>query len=173
MTAEISVTATPTAMATIGVRASNTSGADGSVIPNALSSALSPSAATTPSPRPTRDATSPVTAASPSTERNTWRRPAPTRRSSASSRVRWLTVIESVLKMVNAPTNSAMAAKMSSAVEMNDRALSTAVESSLATVWPLTTSTPAGSSLAMACCRETLSAPGRARTLIVSNTPRA
>ena len=67
----MSVTATPTAMATTGVRASNTSGADGSVIPNALSSALSPSAAATPSPRPISDATSPVTAASPNTEPNT------------------------------------------------------------------------------------------------------
>ena len=75
--------------------------------------------------------------------------------------------------MVKAPTNSAMAAKMSSAVEMKPRALSTAVESSLATVCPLTTSTPAGSNLAMARWSETLSAPGRASTLIVSNTPRA
>ena len=150
------------------MRASNTSGADGSVIPNALSRALSPSAATTPSPRPTVDATSPVSAASPSTEPNTCRRPAPTRRSSASSRVRWPTVIDRVLKIVKAPTNRAMAAKMSSAVEMNDSALSTAVESWLATVCPLTTSTPAGSCLAMARCSVTLSAPGRARTLIVS-----
>ena len=71
-------------------------------------------------------------------------------RSSASSRVRWPTVIENVLKIVKAPTHSAIAAKISSAVEMNDSALSTALDSSLATVWPLTTSTPGGSSRAIA-----------------------
>ena len=145
--AEITVTPTPTAIATTAVRASNTSGADGSVMPNALSSAFSPSAARTPSPRPISDATSPVSAASPSTERNTCRRLAPTTRSSASSRVRWPTVIENVLKIVKPPTNSEIDAKISSAVEMNDSALSTALDSSLATVWPLTTSTPGGRSL--------------------------
>ena len=72
-------------------------------------------------------------AASPSTERNTCRRLAPTTRSSASSRVRWPTVIENVLKIVNPPTNSEMSAKMSSAVEMNESSLSTALESSFAT----------------------------------------
>ena len=56
-------------------------------------------------------------AASASTERNTWRRLAPTIRSRASSRVRCPTMIENVLKMVNAPTNSEMNAKTSSAVE--------------------------------------------------------
>ena len=89
-------------------------------MPNALSSALRPSAASTPSPRPISEATSPVSAASPSTEPNTWRRLAPTTRSSASSRVRCPTVIENVLKIVNAPTNNAISAKISSAVEMND-----------------------------------------------------
>ncbi len=81
------------------------------------------------------------------------------------------TVIDSVLKIVKAPTNSAMAAKMSSAVEMNDSASFTAVESSLATVWPLTTSTPDGRMCAMARCSLTVSAPGAASTLIVSNAP--
>ena len=61
-------------------------------------------------------------AASPSTDRNTWRRLAPTIRSRASSRVRCPTMIENVLKMVNAPTNSEMNAKTSSAVEKNDSA---------------------------------------------------
>ena len=64
--------------------------------------------------------------------------------------MRWPTVIENVLKIVNAPTNSEIAAKISSAVEMNPSALSTALDSSLATVWPLTTSTPGGSSRAIA-----------------------
>ena len=38
-----------------------------------------------------------MTAASPTTERRTWRRVAPSMRSSASSRVRCATVIENVL----------------------------------------------------------------------------
>ncbi len=60
--------------------------------------------------------------ASARTERNTWRRLAPTMRSSASSRVRCPTVIEKVLKMVNPPTNKEMKAKTSRAVEKKDRA---------------------------------------------------
>ncbi len=111
-------------------------------MPNAFSSALRPSAATTPSPRPISEATSPVSAASPSTEPNSCRRLAPTTRSSASSRVRCPTVIENVLKIVKPPTNSEINAKINSAVEMNESSLLTAVESSLATVCPLTTCTP-------------------------------
>jgi len=42
--------------------------------------------------------------------------------SSASSRVRWPTRIENVLKIVNPPTNSEMKAKTSNAVEKNERA---------------------------------------------------
>ena len=82
--------------------------------------------------------------ASPSTERNTWRRLAPTMRSSASSRVRWPTVMENVFKMVKPPTNSAMKPKTSSAVLKNPSAWLIALVCSLITVWPVTTSTPRG-----------------------------
>jgi len=41
-----------------------------------------------PAAKPSSEAINPITAASPSTETNTWRRPAPTARSTASSRVR-------------------------------------------------------------------------------------
>ena len=50
----------------------------------------------------------PSTAPSSTTERSTWRREAPSVRSVASSFVRCATVIESVLKMTNAPTKSAI-----------------------------------------------------------------
>ena len=50
------------------------------------------------------------------TERMTWPREAPSVRSSANSRMRWVTVIEKVLKMMNAPTNSEMPANASSSV---------------------------------------------------------
>ena len=111
--AETSVTPTPTIRQTTTVRASKTSGPDGSVTPKPLSSFSSPTAASTPSPRPISDDTSPTIAASPSTERNTWRRLAPTMRNSASSRVRWPTVMENVFKMVKPPTKSAMKPKTS------------------------------------------------------------
>ena len=47
------------------------------------------------------------------TEPSTCRRDAPTVRSVANSRVRWATVIDSVLKITNAPTNRAMPANVS------------------------------------------------------------
>ncbi len=77
-------------------------------------------------------------------------------------------MIENVLKIVKPPTNSEIAAKIKSTVEMNPSELSTALESSLATAWPLTTSTPGGNSFAIARARFTLFAPGAASTLIVS-----
>ena len=63
------------------------------------------------------EATNPRMAASMSTDRNTCRRLAPTIRSRASSRVRWPTMIEKVLKIVNPPTKSEMNAKTRRAVE--------------------------------------------------------
>ena len=63
----------------------------------------------------------PSTSPSVSTERRIWRRLAPSVRSSANSRVRCATVIENVLKMMNAPTNSEMPANASSAVRRKPR----------------------------------------------------
>ena len=120
--ADTTVTPTPTTRQTITVRASKTSGPDGSVTPNPLNRASRPSAASTPRPRPIRDETSPTIAASSITERKTWRRLAPTMRNSASSRVRWPTMMENVLRMVKPPTKSAMKAKTSSAVLKNPSA---------------------------------------------------
>ena len=55
----------------------------------------------------------PMTSDSPRTEAVTWRRLAPTARSSASSRFRCATMIEKVLKMRNEPTNREISAKIS------------------------------------------------------------
>ena len=77
-------------------------------------------------------------------------------------------MIENVLKMVKAPTNSEIRANTRSTVDRIDRALLTALESSLTTVWPLTTSTPGGSTLVISRCTVTLSAPGLAKTSMVS-----
>ena len=59
-----------------------------------------------------------MTAASISTERLTCRPEAPIARSIAISRVRWATVIENVLLMMNAPTNTATKAKTTMIVAM-------------------------------------------------------
>ncbi len=54
-----------------------------------------------------------MTSASRATEPRIWRLEAPIVLSVANSRTRWATVIDSVLKMTNAPTKSAIAAKES------------------------------------------------------------
>ena len=72
-----------------------------------------------PASSPSRDAPSPITKASSTTLRTSWRRLAPSVRSIANSRVRWATVIENVLKMRNAATNSETPEKMSIAVLRN------------------------------------------------------
>ncbi len=169
--AEIIVTPTPTTRQTITVRASNTSGPEGSVTPKTPSNASRPRAARTPRPSPTRDARSPTSAASVNTDRKTCPRLAPTMRSSASSFVRWPTVIENVFTIVNAPTNSAMKANTKSAMLKNPSALLMVLVCSLTTVWPVTTSTPRGSAAAMARWTVGLSDPGAVTTLMVSNWP--
>ncbi len=66
-----------------------------------------------PARMPTIELPRPTTVASAMTLRITWRREAPRVRIVASSRVRWATVIDSVLKMTKEPTNRAIAANAS------------------------------------------------------------
>ena len=107
------MTSVPVSIATTAVRVWKTIAACGISRSTARNSAVNPFASRTPSPRPTADATTPSTRPSSTTERSTWRREAPSVRSVASSCVRWATVIESVLKITNAPTKSAMPPKPS------------------------------------------------------------
>ena len=72
-----------------------------------------PLAMPNPSNSPIAEASRPITRPSSFTERRTCLREAPSVRRVANSRVRWATVIESVLKITNAPTNSAIAPKPS------------------------------------------------------------
>ena len=99
----------PSASETRTVRSANTIPASGSSPPIALSSLASPN----PANRPMTEASSPITTPSITTERMTCLREAPSVRSVANSRVRWATVIDRVLKITNAPTNSAIAPKPS------------------------------------------------------------
>ena len=89
---------------------------DGTSKPIALNSALSPAASAIPRPSPISEPKKPRNRPSPSTERSTCARDAPRVRSRPNSRARCATVIENVLKMMNAPTNREMPANASSAV---------------------------------------------------------
>ncbi len=73
--------------------------------------------------------------------------------------------------MVNAPTNSEISAKISSAVLKNDSAWFTTVCCSSMIVCPVTTSAPGGSARAIDRCTAALSAPGLATTSMKSNSP--
>ena len=104
-----SVITVPSASETRTVRSVKTIPASGRSPPIAVNSLASPS----PAKSPTTEASSPITRPSITTERMTCLREAPSVRSVANSRVRCATVIDSVLKITNAPTNSAIAPKPS------------------------------------------------------------
>ena len=70
-----------------------------------------------------------------------WRRDAPSVRSIPNSRVRWATVIENVLKIWKAPTNSDTPANTSSAIRRKLRLLSMSLVWRLAASSPVSTST--------------------------------
>ena len=103
----------PAASATTTVRGANTRPPAGMPKPSASSSAFSAVAMPKPARRPITDASTPTTSASIRTEASTCRRVAPSARSSPFCRVRCATVIEKVLKIMNAPTSSATTAKNS------------------------------------------------------------
>ena len=91
------VTSTPAPIDTAMVDGVSTSGPDGMDAPNAVNSRCRLHPSPSPASTPMADATSPTTADSASMPRNTWRRLAPTQRSSASSRPRWAIRIVNVL----------------------------------------------------------------------------
>ena len=103
------------------VRLSSTSAVVGRSMPSALNSSLMALAKPRPATMPTIEPIRPMVSASSSTELSTCRRVAPSVRSRASSRARWATVIENVLKIRNAPTSTAMNANASRPVVRNDR----------------------------------------------------
>ena len=99
---------------TMIVRVAMTVAAFGRSTPSALNRATMPLAMPMPERRArSAEASRPITRPSSRTERMTCLREAPSVRSVANSRVRWATVIDSVLKITNAPTSSAMPPKPS------------------------------------------------------------
>ena len=119
--APASVTSVPTSRQTMIVRRSSTRLVVGRSMPSALKSALIAFAKPRPARMPTTEPIRPIVSASSSTELSTWRRVAPSVRSSASSRERCATVIENVLKIRNAPTSTAMNANASRPVVRKER----------------------------------------------------
>ena len=107
------VTRVPTRSDTTMVRVARTMPAWGRSAPSTTNRALRPFASPMPARMPTIELPRPTTVASAMTPRMTWRRDAPSVRNVASSRVRWATVIDSVLKMTKEPTNRAIAANAS------------------------------------------------------------
>ena len=122
----------------------------GRSIPKATNRAFMPFAMPTPSTRPTSEASRPITRPSSTTERRTCLREAPRVRNVANSRVRWATVIDRVLKITNAPTNSAMPPKPSRKIRTKLRPSLVSLAASLASSAASLTSTLAGTSFATA-----------------------
>ena len=168
------VTSSPASPATITVRMLNTRPPMGRPrSPSALSRPSRPAAMAIPAASPMAEAMTPTATASAITEPSTWRLLAPSARSRPFSRVRCATVIENVLKIMNAPTSSAMTAKIIMNVLKKPMACWNESCISLVTVAPVTASIPCGSAvrrLAASCCCET---PGLAtnRTLVTFPGP--
>ena len=129
----------PAAGLTSTVRGFTTRPVDGRSKPIAASPAFSSTASPIPAPRPAAEASIPMIRDSPRTEAITWRRLPPTARSRASSRSRWATMIEKVLKMTKDPVNSATHANTSRNTPMKLSAWWMLCWPSAMTAWPLTT----------------------------------
>ncbi len=153
------------------MRGSSLSPVLGRSIPNALRSAFRPTAIAMPTRIPTADANRPTTNASTITESSTCRRLAPIARRSAISLERCATMIENVLKMMNAPTKSAMKANTRRAIRKNPSPCFSAFDCSSATDELVTACTPLGSTCSMLVRSVAGSTPSAALTEIESKTP--
>ena len=91
------VTVSPAAIAIATADGCSTTGPDGMDAPNAVNSRCSPQPRPTPASTPAAEAASPVITDSSRVLRNTWPRLAPTHRSRASSRPRWVMRMVKVL----------------------------------------------------------------------------
>ena len=161
----------PTIRLTTIVRVAKTVPACGRSIPNATKSAFIPFPTPSPRNRPMIDATRPITNPSRTTETSTCRREPPSVRSVANSRVRWATVIDSVLKMTNAPTNRATPPKPSRKYVMNAIPSFVSAASAEACAAPVCTSAVAGTRGSSACTSSSGEVPCVAATEMESKCP--
>ena len=152
------------------VRGSITVLVDGSSKPTVASSARSAGAISSPPRIPITDATKPITSVSTTTELSTWRRDAPSVRSSANSRERWATVTANVLKIRKPPTNTAMPANTSSAIVRKPSESVMSADALSASSWPVRTSARAAQrarrSPALSCSGEVPSCAATAISVI-------
>jgi len=114
------VTTIPAARAITIVLVPNTIPLFGSVKPTASNSLKRPFASPSPAKSPITEARVPITRPSTTIDLSTWRRLAPSVRNVASSRVRWVMVIDSELAITKLPTNSAMPPNTSRNVRRNE-----------------------------------------------------
>ena len=168
---ETSVAIMPTASATMIVRASITVPVEGRSIPAEDSSPRSAGAITSPPRMPTTEATKPITSVSTTTELSTWRREAPSVRSSANSRERCATVTANVLKIRKPPTNTAIPANTSSAILRKPSESVMSAEALSACSSPVRTSALPPSSRATAALSCSGDVPSCAATAISDSSP--
>ena len=161
----------PTTNAATIVRGRSCSVVFGRTTPNADSSARSPMARAKPAASPITDAINPTITASASTERRTCAPLAPSARNSPSSRVRCDTRIWNVLKMMNAPTNSAITANTSSAMLKNDNAFFRSLDCFAAVSAPVFAWNPVGRTCWIRDLSSSGVTPAWADTSIASNFP--
>ena len=111
----------------------------------------------------------PPPTASRRTDRLTWRRDAPSARSSASSRLRWATRIEKVLMMRKIPTTRATPAKTSRNVVMKPRTSSRPSLLTSTISSPVRTCSPSGTTAVTASASSVWATPSAARSVIELN----
>ena len=105
------VTTIPMPSGTRMLAASNPRPASGKPKPAAVMAHMISSTSPTPTRMPTAEPSTATSAASTMTEPLSWGRDMPRARSRANSRVRWATIMEKVLEMMNVPTSRAMRPK--------------------------------------------------------------
>ncbi|GIV00261.1 MAG: hypothetical protein KatS3mg014_1876 [Actinomycetota bacterium] len=165
------VTAVPARSDTTTVRGRTWSPVPGRSTPKASSRTRRPAPMPTPAPTPTAEARRPTIPASSSTDAVTWRRVAPSARSSASSRVRCAVTMEKVLAITNEPTKREIPAKTRSAVRKNPSASLNASAFSSATEALVTASSPFGNTAWIRSRSSSAGTPSAASTLMASYTP--
>ncbi len=170
--AATSGTMIPTSSAVTIVRGASSAPAVGRPKPKASNRPTTSAANRKPPNSPSREATTAITMASPSTPRSSWPRLAPMVRSMASSRVRWATVIEKTLKMMNAPTSTATAARPSSTGVMKPP-IASPIWSDWSSAFsrPVCTRTPSGTTARTRSASATGEIPSSAAALITETWP--
>ncbi len=143
----------------------------GSSKPRALKAPVTSCTNPRPAAMPITEAISPTRSASRITVASTCRDEAPSVRNIPNSLVRWATVIEKVLKIRKAPTNTEIPAKTRSTVVRNPNPSLMSADCCAASSAPVVASTSAGSSAAMRSASSAGSVPSAACTLIESSSP--